>query len=75
MITQHPYRHATPSNRPNQLSASRFVRTHRSAVEAFPMHCEYACALQGFTKARISVDEWVAFAALVCVVAWAYFGR
>jgi hypothetical protein len=53
-------------------------RTHapRTAAQAFPKSCDYACAVQRFDGAswrRLGRDEWVSLACLVAILIAAPF--
>lgn len=71
----------TPTRTDGSLKPSeRLVRTFRSSREAFPSHCEYACAIERHRPAakRVDVVCWVCSALLIVGIAlmiypWALF--
>lgn len=51
-------------------------KASRTAMDAFPHSCDYACAVTRFDRPSwrlLSVDEWVALAAIACLAIAAPF--
>ncbi len=51
------------------MSNAPFKRTHRSAAEAFPQSCEYACPLTRFDRAGQDPDRIVIVACVLVLLA------